>query len=121
MSLDELSLSTIGPVAVQVPLAGSYTWAPSLPITRTRPSRSTVSVPSSLSAPGAIFPVAVQVPPAGSNTSALRGLPSMSETRTSTFPSSSNVAATGGFEVLPVADQVPVAGSYNSAEVRFCA
>ena len=74
-----------------------------------------------------IFPVAVQVPLAGSYTSAPRFQRASSSafgsspSPTSTLPSRSNVAGkpARGLTMFPVADQVPVAGSYNSAEVSF--
>ena len=80
-------------MAVQVPLAGSYSSAPSLPVTSTLPSRSNVAVLTV--AAMTIFPVAVQVPLAGSYTSApLIGVVRVgsSTSPTSTLPSRSNVA-----------------------------
>ena len=104
------------PVAVQVPLAGSYTSEPLSLLTSTLPSRSSIgrATPQAQT----IFPVARSTSRAGSYSSRRRDL-----SVTGRRPGPCRRAAgrpqdaTPGLSMLPVADQVPVTGSYSSAEV----
>ena len=115
-------------MAVQVPLAGSYSSVlaeaskllSNPPATRTIPSGSKVAVWSQRAV--LRLPVAVQVPLAGSYSSALASVPTkLAPPATSTIPSDSKVAVWLVRAVLrlPVAVQVPLAGSYSSVLAKM--